>query len=386
VDQQVVAVLANLGRFDVKGLELRLEAGDVSGFIEMVKNLNESNLVVEDKFRLGQETFTEADFQALVASFIIVIPSLTYYNSLYSDETWEVELQTAFSFILVKDSTTIAQFSINTYGSGETQQEATRYAAESIASQLEFELRSIEEFKLKSGIVEVLRGGNVIIELGSGMGIKKGDEFSIIRNNVLSSGHTIQENTGLVVISDVKRDISYGHVLYSKSRLEPGAQLSEIPRMGTDFSFYGRAFIDNDGITGGTFGLKAVVARGFYDMRPFFGLEVPVVEGTLGSTWPGIPATIYGGGELMWFWGRLQVEPSISLGITGLIPIDESDSFNMTHIGGSAGLGVNWMFSDSMRFFIDGGYGYWFSLVESSMPSVSAFGGIFAGIGVTFKL
>ena len=38
---------------------------------------------------------------------------------------WEVELQTAFSLIKVENSSTIAQFSIDTYGSGETQQEAT---------------------------------------------------------------------------------------------------------------------------------------------------------------------------------------------------------------------------------------------------------------------
>lgn len=382
VDQQVITVLANLGRFDVKGLEFRLDADDVTGFIDKVKDLNESNMVVEDKFRLGEATFTEADFQELVASFIIVIPSLTYYDSLYSDEAWEVELQTAFSFILVKDSTTIAQFSIDTYGSGETQQDATREAAEAITSQLEFELRSIDEFKLKSGIIEVLSGGNVIIELGSGMGLKKGDEFSILGTTILASGHMIQDNTGLIVISDVKQDVSYGRVLYSDPSLVPGTQLAEVPRMGSDVSVYGRMFMSKDGITGGSAGLKAVIARGFYDIRPFFGVEVPIVEGT----WPGFPVAVYGGGELMWFLGRLQIEPSISLGITGLIPGNQTDSFIMTHIGGSAGLGLNWMFMDNMRFFVEGGYGYWFSLVESSLPSVSAYGGIFAGLGVTFKL
>ena len=382
VDQQVITVLANLGRFDVKGLEFRLAADDVAGFIDMVKKMNESNMVVEDKFRLGEETFTEADFLNLVASFIIVIPSLTYYDSLYADNLWEVELQTAFSFIRVKDSTTIAQFSIDTYGSGETQQDATREAAEAITSQLEFKLRSIEEFKLKSGVVEVLNGGNVIIELGSGMGLKKGDEFSILGTTVLASGHIIQNNTGLIVISDVKKDVSFGRVLYSNTPLIAGAQLAEIPRTGMDTSVYGRMFMDNNGISGGALGVKAVFARGFYDMRPYFGLEIPVVDGTLNNLWPGLPASVYLGGEMIWYIKRLQIEPSIALGATGLVPVNDNEQFILSHIGGTAGLAFNWMFSDSMRIYAEGGYSYWYTW----LTNLNAYGGIFAGLGVTFKL
>ena len=390
VDQQIIEVILNLGRFNVKGLDLRLKASDVSAFIQMIKEANESNLVLDEKFRLGEETFTEADFMELTGSFIIVIPSLTYYESIVKDSAdgaeWEVELQTALSFIKVSDSTAIAQFSIDTYGSGETQQEATLNAAEAIAPQLEYELRKIDEFQLKTGVLEILPGGNVIIELGSNMGISVGDEFSIIRSSMLSSGHIMTEKTGLMVVSNVKKEVSYAYVIYSEGGAVPGDQLAEVPRFGSDLSAYGHMFFDAEGISGGTVGVKSVLARGFYDMRPFAGVEIPIVEGTLNSLWPGLPASVYLGGELLWYLGRLQIEPSISVGATGLIPINDTDAFVLSHVGGNVGLILNWMFSDDMRFFIDGGFSYWFSIAPTWLPAVDSYGGIFAGLGVTFKM
>ncbi len=383
VDQQIVEVISNLGRFDVKGLNFRLRTTDISEFTEMIKKANESNIVIDEKYRLGEETFTEADFLELVGSFIIVIPSMTYYNAFYSEDGWEVELQTSFSFIKVKDSTSIAQFSIETFGSADTQQEATLNAAEAIAPQLEFELRSIEEFRLKTGIIEILPYGNVIIELGRNMGLAKGDEYSIISSSLLSSGHTVTDNSGLLVITDVKNEVSYGKVIYSDGKASVGDQLMENPRIGTDLSAYGHLFINKTGITGGSVGIKSAVSRGFYDMRPFMGVEFPIVSDLFTQTEPGFPMTLYLGGEFMWYLGRLQIEPSVSLGGTGLIPVNEQQSFRLTHAGGSAGLMLNWMFMDSMRLFLEGGYCYWFSMDSAS---ASSYGGIFAGLGVTFKM
>lgn len=392
VDQQIIEVLTNLGRFNVRGLEFRLKAEDVIEFIGMVKDVNESNMVIDEKYRLGEAVFTEADFEELVGSFIIVIPSITYYDSIVEDTgngaLWEVELQTSFTFVLVKDSTTLAQFSIHTFGSGETQKSATLDAAEAISGQLEYELKNIEEFQLKSGILEVLPRRRVIIELGEDMGLAKGDEFSIVQSRTLESGHVIQDRTGLLVISEVKKDVSFGRILYNDGAASPGDQLTEVPRMGTDISVYGNVLFDIDefNLSGGFVGVKSVLARGVYDMRPFVSFEMPLTEETLSSGWPGFPASIYLGGELMWFLGRVQIEPSIALGATGLIPINEEDTFKMTHVGIKAELAVNWMFMDSMRLFIDGGYTHQFSFVENELPTVGSFGGIFAGLGVTFKL
>ena len=392
VDQQVIEVLTGIGRFEVKGLEFRLKAEDVNEFIGMIKDINEANMTVDERFRLGEAVFTEADFEELVGSFIIVIPALTFYDVVVEDTgdglSWEVELQTSFSFILVSDSTAIANFTIDTFGIGETQREATLDAAEAISGQLEYELKNIAEFQLKSGIIEVLPGDRVIIELGSDMGLARGDEFSIVTTKTLDSGRVYTEKTGLLVISDVKKEVSFGRILYSKNSVSPGDQLVEVPRLGWDLSPYGSLIIgiDDGSISGGLIGVKSVLSRGVYDVRPFFGVEVPLIATSTGSSWPGLPASVYVGGELMWFFRRLQVEPSIALGATGLIPLNDSDSFLVTHFGGKAGLNVNWMLTDSMRLFINGGYTHWFAVNQAAFPSVSAYGGIFAGLGVTFKL
>ena len=272
VDQQVTGTFTDIGRFDVRGLDLRLEADDVSGFIELIRDVKEANMQIDEKYRLGEETFTEADFERLTGSFLIVIPSLTFYDSYVEDTDdgpeWEVSLQTSFSIIKVQDSSTLAQFSIDTYGSGKTQKEATQNAASAISSQLDYELRTIEEFKLKTGIIEVMPGGRVILELGSDMGLQKGDEFSIVNSRLLDSGHTVSDITGLLVISDVKNDLSYGQVVYNDQNVLPGDQLAEIPRAGADVSLYLRGFLDTEDtsapISGGSIGLKSVLCQGFF--------------------------------------------------------------------------------------------------------------------------
>ncbi|MBI9107631.1 MAG: hypothetical protein JEZ04_12865 [Spirochaetales bacterium] len=390
VDQQVIRVFTNLGRFKVKGLDRRLGSDDVSEFILKIQEINESNMAADEKYRLGTETFTQADFMALTKFSLIVVPSLSFYDSVVVDSDdraeWEVELQTAFSIIRVKDSSLAAQFTIGTYGSGETLEEAARNAADAVSAQLDFELRCIEEFQLKSGILEVMSGGRVILELGSNMGLVVGDEFQLVTSRVLSSGGTVKDKNGLLVVTDVRQELSYALVVYSDEPVYSGDQLSEVPRLGCDVSVYAHGFFDLTGLSGGTVGVRSVLSRGFWDLRPLFGIEVPLLTGTLNSLWPGLPLTVYGGGELLWYIGRFQIEPSIALGATGLIPIAETDEFLMTHIGGSVALTLNWMFSDNMRLFAEGGYSYWFSIAPKALTSVSEFGGIFGGLGVTFKL
>ena len=364
-EQQITEVLTNNGGFDVKGLEQGVKAGDVS--------------------------FTAADFEELDGSFIAVVPSLTFYNAEddgSGEQSWEVEMQTSFSFVLVGNSELIAGFTINTFGIGDNQGEAALDAAAAISGQLEYELKNIEEFQQKSGILEVLPGGQVIVELEAGINLRKGDEFSIMTAETLDSGEVVMDKTGLLVISDVKEDVSFGRILYSRDEVLPGDQLVEFPRAGIDISPYGSLLIDIDDwqISGGLAGAKFVLSSFVYDVRPFLGFEFPILTEALDGGWPGLPVTAYGGGELMWFLGRFQVEPSILFGVTGLFPLTDSDSFNLTHVGGKIEIDLNWMFIDRMRLFLNAGYTHWFAINSTALPSVSAYGGIFAGLGVTFKL
>lgn len=389
-DPSIAGVLKGSGRFDVRESAHSIDVQWVPDFIEQMKTAGDTGELQVESSNFGEETFTGTDFQELSEAFLIIIPSLTLYDSFEIDaeegRLWGVELQVSFTVIRADGSKDSEQFLIETYGSGETRLEAAVAAVEAIEAQLGFEIRNIEEFQLKSGIIEVMDGGTVILDLGSDDGLKTGDEFSVMRPAPLSGDENPLDETGLLVLTNVKENLSYALTVYSDRPLFPGVQLKEISRFGVDVSAYGRGFITADGVAEGVAGMKTVFAGGFWDFRPFAGIEVPVVTGLLDGQWPGFPMTIYGGAELMWYFGRLQIEPAIGLGFTGLIPTADDESFAFTHIGGTASLTVNWMLLDNIRIFAEGGYSYWYSVASSDLTSVTNYGGIFAGLGVTFKL
>ena len=103
VDQSIQNVFVNLKRFDILGMSYRLQAQDITSFIEEIQKVKESNIEVPEAVRLGEQTFTEADFNKLVGSFIIVVPVMSYYEVLSDDKGgYTAEIQTSFTFINVK--------------------------------------------------------------------------------------------------------------------------------------------------------------------------------------------------------------------------------------------------------------------------------------------
>ncbi|HOV39477.1 MAG TPA: hypothetical protein PLG79_12185, partial [Spirochaetales bacterium] len=80
IDEQIRAVFINMGRFNVIGLTQRLGVKDVNTFIEKMKDFKSRNVEIPEKVLMGQEAFTEADWNRLVGAFLVVIPSITYFN------------------------------------------------------------------------------------------------------------------------------------------------------------------------------------------------------------------------------------------------------------------------------------------------------------------
>ncbi|MBN2509125.1 MAG: hypothetical protein JXB03_02570, partial [Spirochaetales bacterium] len=175
VDDAVKDVFVNIGRFSVIGMSYRLDADDVNDFIGHIKRFKEQQLEIPESVRLGEETFTEADFNRITGSFLVVIPTVSFYSNDYNedDDQYEAELQTGFTFINIETYETVAFLSISTIGSGDTALEAAKDAADYIPLQLAFEVKSVDEFKLKTGVLEIT-GNRVLLELGKDMGIKVG--------------------------------------------------------------------------------------------------------------------------------------------------------------------------------------------------------------------
>ena len=383
VDDAVKDVFVNLGRFNVIGMSYRLESDEVSAFIDQIKKVKEQQIEIPEGVRLGEETFTEADFNRLVGSFIVVIPTVTFYRSDYNedDSDYESEIQTSFSFINIETYETIGQFSIDTIGSGDSSLEAAKEAADYIPMQLAFEIKNIDAFQLKTGVLEIT-GSRILFELGKDMGIKVGDEFAIVDPRVLPSGHVVTEEIGLVEVTEVMDTVSYGRVVYSKPRPVIGDQLSEIPRFGAESEAYLHVAVTNLGYVIVP-GVRGIVTRGFRRFRPVIGFEVPLNDKKEIIPF-GLPVTMYIGGELNWSFWRFQILPSINLGVSGIIPVwemdDEDPDFVLSHFGGSANIALSYLITRDIRLQADFGGMFYGSVFINSKTYAGLYGGIAAKI------
>lgn len=378
VDEKIKNVFVNLGRFNVIGMNYRLSSSDVNEFIDRIRRYKEESVEIPESVQLGQEAFTESDFNRLVGSFLVVVPTLSYFDVSRSGRDYTAELETAFTVINVEESKTIAHFTVRTTGEDAVSSRAVREAVDLIPMQLEYEVRKVPEFQLKTGIVDVMRG-EVLIEFGEDMGVKVGDEYKIVERVELRTGHEVMDSTGLLVVKDVSQDVSVAKIIYSQGTPRVGDQLGEVPRLGVDTTVYAHALLPLDNLTLAdvTVGIRQGFNRGFYNARPIVGLEVPVTK--IGWTFFGFPMNAYFGVEGNIWFGRFQITPSAAGGVGMILPFWDQDRFILSHLGFVTQLGVNYLFGDSVRISVEAGYSYWFGLWGNS------YGGLLVGGGIQFR-
>lgn len=242
LDSKVRKVIVDMGRFRVLEVRKRFLADDdLYEFIERVKAIKVQEAEIPDEVSFGHVIFTESDFNALISSFIVIIPEVAFYdmNSKFNDKNefigFEVTLRTSFTVLDATTMEVVAKPEIETSGFSEDDESAWLSAIDSVPFQLEFELKKIPIFTLKSGVLEV-HGSSITLEKGKNMGISRGYEFEIIRSEVLNSGLKKEWSTGLVLVKTVFEEVSDATILYGNPR--EGDQLVEVPRMGVDLIPY----------------------------------------------------------------------------------------------------------------------------------------------------
>ena len=370
-----------------------MEAEDLNAFIDKLKQFKGENVEIPEEVQMGREFFTEADLNRLIGSFIVVMPSVSNYILAQKDDgDYEATVKTAFNFINVHEGRTFAQFFVDTSGTDENPEQAVKEALDSIPLYLTYEIRKIPDFQLRTGILEAM-GAEVILEFGRDMGITLGDEYLVVESRVLDSGKTFSRETGLVIIKGVDDEVSVGKVIYSDGPLREGEQLRELPRLGMDTTPYVHAtLVSFDGSTTPTFlaGFRQSITRGFYSFRPLVGLEMPFIRNI---AW-GLPFNIYLGGEWDIYLGRFQIIPMVGAGIGGayLWYFEGTDvtKFLLTHAGGMANLTLTYLFDNSLKLVLEGGYLHWFSLnpltvISDSSLLFQSYSGIFVGGGISIK-
>jgi hypothetical protein len=224
------------------------------------------------------------------------------------------------------------------------------------------------------------------------MGIKVGDEYLLVASRVLDSGKTLTTENGLLVIKEVSDEVSVGQVLYARPRPREGDQLHELPLLGVEINPYlhaARGLLTDRGSTV-LAGIRGSWARGFYGLRPIFGLEVPFIANIALA----LPVNIYVGIEYMVYLGRLSISPMVSGGIGGAYlwylgeNVSEDKKFLLTYGGGQAGLSFSYLFNKKTKLTVDVGYLLWGSFIPDVFASdlfFPSYDGVFVGVGLTFK-
>lgn len=388
IDGEIQKVFSDLGRFTILGVTQRFSSSDVNSFIETVKRSKQSDFVMPEKFQFGESFLTEGEFNRLTGAFIVVVPVVVEFNSYFDIKNlrYHTKIKTNITFIdIASGGSVLAIKTVESSGSNDRNQyESIHSAISSIPAQLQYEVRSIPQFQINTRILSV-RGSTVKLQMGSDMGIRKGDEYAIIESAKVEGFDDLRES-GLIVVKDVGREISTGEVLYKSIKLSKDTQLREIPRLGSEVDLYLHSIGDS---SAGSLlpGLRATASRGFYAFRPFVAAQIPV--GLISSFLivEIFPVNALMGAEYLINLGRLSFAPSAAFGISYFSvtsPWVTTDTEFLSHVGIQAALRLAYLLGRNSRIFADLGYESWIAITD--LFGNRSYSGLMIGGGFTFKL
>jgi len=398
VDARIRQVFINLGRFNVIGLTYRLDAVNVEDFLAKIRAAKEANTYIPIQFQTGQALFTEAEYNKLINSFILVIPQINDFSVEKSRNNYVVTISTSFTVIDARTMRAIKEIVIETRGTGNNESDARREAINAIVPQLQFEIRSIPQFQIRSGILETTFG-QVIIERGKDIGITVGDEYVIQRKSTVAGFENVEE-TGLIIIKDVQEKFSRGVVIYGNP--EVGDPVLELPRLGIDIVPYltigSRSLLDKGNLSDKeansqvfNIGLKGIGTRGFFDVRPAVIFEYTQADlGFLGFFF--IPINAWLGAEYTLYLNRITLNPGVLIGATGLYFIwdDADDPLTYSHFGVQARMNASFLLGRDFKLGGTAGARFMLGIFPGSSSSklndyLSSYTMVDLGLELTFK-
>jgi hypothetical protein len=321
------------------------------------------------RFRLTRAA-AGSDPSALTQEGIILRPVLDTYRLKSTGAAYEAELGSSVTLFDVRNGYYIARLSFRTIGAGPTPYEAVRSAAVDIPPQLDFELRNLEPFRGAAGILRI-DDATLLLDFGRDMGLRRGDEFEV------SGG----EKRSLIIVRELQEKVAFADLLYGDPSL--GDRLIEVPRLGFETLFYGRALIDRKGRILPAAGIQASWIRGTGWFKPLVGVETPSGGEEFGTY--GIPVFAFTGFEMDWTFGRLQLQPMGALGVGGGIPISENQQSGMTHFGGLAQLQMKYLIGRDAKLFAAAGYATWTGLGVLEEELRYSYNGVTLGGGIVWK-
>ena len=225
------------------------------------------------------------------------------------------------------------------------------------------------------GIIEI-RGGKAFISAGKTDGIARGDEYE------LQHGPEEAGGDNLLIIEEVKDEISVAAVIYSARALEIGFKLQPIEKAGLDSTLNAQVLFGTDGALG-VLDFRESINRGFFTYRPFLGTQLIFVPHLDNENDPlDLLINLNVGGEINWFFWRIQIAPSLAGGIAMTVPLNSEESVHFSHAGGYVDVKVNYLINPKWKIGLAVGFASWIVLPEAPDDSYL---GLTIGAGAALK-
>ncbi len=257
-DDKLIGLLSGMKRFQVIGYQYHLDNRSADEFIKKIQELKKEAIVTNPQYidaDLGITVIPAAEMQKLVNAFFIFMPSINGYSvEEYQVEVKETRSDGKIVIRLVKEYKVNVNISVkiitaegnllDTYNASSAQTSRTssidayQKGVDDAISGLGFFLRNVEEFKIKTQVLEINPKG-VYIELGKDLGVRPGYEFAIQKETKILNKFTEKVNTGILRVKEIGEQWSVASTIFGKP--EVGDQLLELPMLGGRFNVFAGA-------------------------------------------------------------------------------------------------------------------------------------------------
>ncbi len=388
-DDQMIGIFNSMKRFKVIGYQYRLDDSSAVKFIEHIKSLKEQKALKDQRYLdedLGVVIIPGAEFDKLVNSFFIIIPSVSGWRITEAKvqkqktdlkgnvQTYYVLEQTAEVSVSIKILDAEGSL-MDVYNATETKksekgaQDAYRKAIDSALGGLNLFLRKTDQFKLKTKVLQNL-GSKVYLQLGKDLGVKPGYEFVLKKKMTIGEGFTTSIDAGLVRVSTIGDNYSVATIL--KGAPQANDQLIESAMAGGRFNIYAGVVLADPGVSilniSGEYNGTATFSPNAMGIDLGIAVEAEIGYSLLSRLAIGMvlnsPSLFYAdlglGYEL--YLGSFSLAPELDLS-AGLIAADLGGNYSLGGLffGIKPKVSLNIQISQKFKFRLYGGYSLYFA-------------------------
>ncbi len=410
-DDTMMAILNSMKRFQVIGYQYRLDNNSAETFIQKVQEAKKQAALQNPQYMdadLGIAVIPAAEMQRIANSFFVFIPSISGFSvsehqiKIEENKKGKITIRIATEYIAnvtisIKIITAGGNL-MNTYyksiesKSQSSSMDAYQQAISGALGGLEFHLRTVEEFKIKTRVLKV-DNDYVYLELGREIGVEPGYEFYIQKETKVLDQFTEKISTGLVRINTIGDKWSAASTIFGNPQV--GDQLVEAPMTGGRFNILlgmvpmalssSELLIQYDA-PGISFTSTESFAKSSYVFNAGINFEYELgyaglVDFTIGALFGNpfaLSADLGGGYEL--YFGSMSLTLGADLSFVGMIkPLgtknntntvtikgtDFDDNIDITLMGGTIGIKpkitFNYQIGQHMKIRLTGGYALYFA-------------------------